>query len=305
MLQWNDGNWEHRAFWGEDKIVYGEIGNDTPAHRPMGDLPELGKWVRLEVDPGVVGLKAGSVLKGMAFTQFGGKAYWDIAGFTTTVGFVTKNSHDSAVIAAIQVDPYVRTTDQRKRLSDYYRQIAPALDGIRNEISTLEKRKNEIRTKSPYSLTTVSVQPRTTRILPRGNWLDDSGEIVDPMIPEFMGDLGIKNRRSTRLDLAKWVVSRNNPLTARTFVNRLWALYFGTGISRVLDDLGSQGEPPMHAELLDWLAVEFMESGWNVKHLIKLIVTSNAYRQSSRANEVLREKGSLQSTHRASVTLAA
>ena len=184
----------------------------------------------------------------------------------------------------------MRTTDQRKRISDYYRQIAPALDGIRNEISTLEKRKNEIRSKSPYSLTTVSVQPRTTRILPRGNWLDDSGEIVDPMIPQFMGDLGIKNRRSTRLDLAKWVVSRNNPLTARTFVNRLWALYFGTGISRVLDDLGSQGEPPMHAELLDWLAVEFMESGWNVKHLVKLIVTSNAYRQSSTANAVLEEK---------------
>ena len=290
MLQWNDGNWEHRAFWGEDKITYGEIGNDTPAHRPMGELPNLGEWVRLEVDPAVVGLKAGSVLKGMAFTQFGGKAFWDIAGFTTTVGFVTKNSHDGAVINAIQVDPFVRTTDQRKRISDYYRQIAPALDGIRNEISTLEKRRNEIRTKSPYSLTTVSVQPRTTRILPRGNWLDDSGEIVDPMIPEFMGDLNIKNRRPTRLDLAKWVVSRNNPLTARTFVNRLWALYFGTGISRVLDDLGSQGEPPMHSELLDWLAVEFMDSGWNVKHLVKLILTSNAYRQSSKPNEVLREK---------------
>ena len=85
------------------------------------------------------------------------------------------------------------------------------------------------------------------------------------MIPEFIGDLGVKNRRATRLDLAKWVVSRNNPLTARTFVNRLWALYFGTGISRVLDDLGAQGEPPVHSDLLDWLAVEFMESGWNVK----------------------------------------
>ena len=290
MLQWNDGNWDHRAFWGEDKITYGEIGNDTPAHKPMGDLPILGEWVRLEVDPAVVGLKAGSVLNGMAFTQFGGKAFWDVAGIETTLGMVTKNSHDGAVINAIQVDPFVRTTNQRKQITDYYRQIAPALDGIRNQIAKLEKRKNEIRAKSHYSLTTVSAQPRTTRILPRGNWLDDSGDIVEPMIPEFMGDLGIKNRRPTRLDLAKWVVSRNNPLTARTFVNRLWALYFGTGISRMLDDLGAQGEPPIHSELLDWLAVEFMESGWNVKHMVKLIVSSNAYRQSSKPNEVLREK---------------
>ena len=290
MLQWNDGNWEHRAFWGEDKITYGEIGNDTPAHKPMGDLPNLGEWVRLEVDPAVVGLKAGSVLNGTAFTQFGGKAYWDVAGVETTVGVGTRNSHDGAVIKAIQVDPFVRTTNQRKQITDYYRRIAPALDGIRNQIAELEKRQNEIRSKSPYSLTTVSVQPRTTRILPRGNWLDDSGEIVEPMIPSFMGDLSINNRRPTRLDLAKWVVSRNNPLTARTFVNRLWALYFGTGISRVLDDLGAQGEPPVHSRLLDWLAVEFMDSGWNVKHIVKHIVSSNAYRQSSKPNDVLHEK---------------
>ncbi len=290
MLQWNDGNWDHRAFWGEDKITYGEIGNDTPAHKPMGELPKLGEWVRLEVDPEIVGLKTGSVLNGMAFTQFGGKAYWDIAGITTTLGFVTKNSHDANVIMAIQVDPFIRTTNQRKQIEEYYKTIAPALDGIRNEIASLEKRKGEIRAQSPYSLTTVSVLPRTTRILPRGNWLDDSGDIVDPMIPEFMGDLGVNNRRSTRLDLAKWVVSRENPLTARTFVNRLWALYFGTGISRVLDDLGAQGEPPVHSELLDWLAVEFMESGWNVKHLVKLIVSSNAYRQSSKPNDILQEK---------------
>lgn len=290
MLQWNDGNWNHRAFWGEDKITYGDIGNDTPAHKSMGELPNLGEWVRLEVDPEIVGLKDGSILNGMAFTQFGGKAYWDIAGMTTTLGFLTKNSHDSAVIQAVQIDPFVRTSNQRKQISDYYRRIAPALDGIRNQIAELEKQSVHIRANSPYSLTTVSVQPRTTRILPRGNWLDDSGDIVDPMIPEFLGNLGITNRRPTRLDLAKWVVSKNNPLTARTFVNRLWALYFGTGISRVLDDIGAQGEPPVHSELLDWLAVEFMESGWNVKHMVKLILSSNAYQQSSKPNDALREK---------------
>ena len=290
MLQWNDGNWDHRAFWGEDKIDLGGIGNDTPAHKPMGPLPAAGEWVRLEVDPADVGLEVGNVLNGMAFVQFGGTAYWDVAGIATTRGSAVKHTHTEQVIAAIQVDASVRTTSQREQIAAEYRRITPALDGIRNQMADLRKQKAEIEKEIPYSLTTESTQPRTTRVLPRGNWLDDSGEIVEPMIPTFLGDLGIKNRRPTRLELAQWVVSKENPLTARAFVNRLWALYFGTGLSRVLDDLGAQGEAPVHPELLDWLAVEFMESGWNVKHIVKLIVTSNAYRQSSKPTEVLREK---------------
>ena len=89
-------------------------------------------------------------------------------------------------------------------------------------------------------------------------------------------------RRATRLDLARWLTSRENPLTARVFVNRLWKLFFGQGLSRTLEDLGSQGEWPTHPELLDWLAVEFMESGWDVKHVVRTLVTSATYRQSSR-----------------------
>ena len=290
MLQWNDGNWEHRAFWGADKITFGGIGKDTPAHKPMGPLPALGEWVRLEVALADVGLEPGSVLNGMAFVQHGGTAYWDVAGIATTRGSAVKHTHTEPVIEAIQVDAFVRTTSQRERIAAEYRRIAPALDGIRNQITELEQQKAAIEAEIPYSLTTVSAQPRTTRVLPRGNWMDDSGAIVEPAIPAFLGDLKIKNRRPTRLELAQWVVSKDNPLTARAFVNRLWALFFGTGLSRVLDDLGAQGEPPVHPELLDWLALEFMDSGWNVKHLVKLIVTSNTYRQSSKPTEVLRER---------------
>ena len=290
MLQWNDGNWDHRAFWGEDKIDSGGVGNDTPAHKPMGPLPALGEWIRLEVDPAVVGLEPESVLNGMAFVQFGGTAYWDIAGVTTTRGSAVKHTHTEQVIAAIQVDPSVRTTSQREQIAAEYRRITTALDGIRNQIANLQKQKTELEAQIPYSLTTESTLPRTTRVLPRGNWMDDSGEIVEPMVPAFLGDLGIKNRRPTRLELAQWIVSKENPLTARAFVNRVWALYFGTGLSRVLDDLGAQGEPPVHPELLDWLAVEFMESGWNIKHIVKLIASSSTYRQSSKPNEVLDEK---------------
>src|SRR5262245_562799 len=130
-------------------------------------------------------------------------------------------------------------------------------------------------------MSTESVTPAETRVMPRGNWMDESGAIVDPAIPAFLGKLDTGGRRATRLDLANWLVSPQNPLTARVFVNRLWRQFFGTGLSKTLDDLGSQGEWPTHPELLDWLAAEFVQSGWDVKHMIRTIVTSATYRQSS------------------------
>ena len=132
----------------------------------------------------------------------------------------------------------------------------------------------------PKMVITIPGKARDIRILPRGNWQDDSGPIVDPAIPAFLGALQIKGR-ATRLDLAKWIVSDDNPLTSRVFVNRLWKLLFGRGLSQTLDDLGAQGQWPTHPELLDWLAVEFIESGWNVRHMVKLIVMTDAYRRSS------------------------
>ncbi len=132
--------------------------------------------------------------------------------------------------------------------------------------------------------------PRTIRILRRGNWQDDGGEIVQPGVPGFLPQLDVKDRRATRLDLAKWLVSSENPLTARVFVNRLWKLFYGQGLSKRLEDLGSQGEPPTHPELLDYLAVEFVQSGWDVKHLVKLMVTSATYRQTSTVTPQLKER---------------
>jgi hypothetical protein len=118
------------------------------------------------------------------------------------------------------------------------------------------------------------------RILPRGNWLDDSGALVEPAVPQFLPQIP-SNERATRLDLARWLTSNDNPLTARVLVNRLWKLYFGRGIVSTLEDFGTQGAPPTHPELLDWLAVELVESGFDVKHLVRTIVLSSAYRQSS------------------------
>ncbi|MFP6701772.1 MAG: DUF1553 domain-containing protein, partial [Planctomycetaceae bacterium] len=109
-------------------------------------------------------------------------------------------------------------------------------------------------------------------------------------VPGFLPLLDVKDRRANRLDLARWIVRKDNPLAARTFVNRLWKLYFGRGLATPLDDLGAQGTRPTHPRLLDWLAVEFIESGWDVKHMVRLMVNSGAYRQSSVVSPVLGQR---------------
>jgi len=173
----------------------------------------------------------------------------------------------------------------------FHQLSTPELATLAAEVARLESAKARLE----MGVTRVMVSeamatPRETRILPRGNWMDDSGTVVDPAIPEFLGRLETGERRATRLDLANWLVAKDNPLTARVFVNRVWRQFFGTGLSATLGDLGSQGEWPSHPDLLDWLASEFVQPtvnkqagthDWDVKHLIRTIVTSHTYRQSS------------------------
>ena len=168
-------------------------------------------------------------------------------------------------------------------------ELEKAPNGDKNRLQQLQKEKGGLQKSFTKTLVSQAVKPRVMRVLPRGNWLDDSGEVVVPAIPKFLGSLGVKEGRATRLDLARWFVQKDNPLTARVFVNRLWKLYFGSGISSHLDDVGVQGEWPRHPELLDWLALEFMESGWDIKHMIRLLVTSSSYRQSSLMTDRLQE----------------
>ena len=127
-----------------------------------------------------------------------------------------------------------------------------------------------------------TTEKRVVRILPRGNWMDETGEQVKPALPHYLPQPTMPDDRElTRLDLALWLIARENPLTARTVMNRMWKQFFGSGLSRVLDDLGAQGEPPVNAPLLDWLACEFMDSGWDMKHMVRTIVSSATYRQTS------------------------
>ncbi|MAT09392.1 MAG: hypothetical protein CMM02_00135 [Rhodopirellula sp.] len=131
--------------------------------------------------------------------------------------------------------------------------------------------------------------PRTTQVHVRGSFLD-KGDLVTRTTPSILPELVTGNREPSRLDLARWLVSSENPLTARVIVNRIWQQHFGRGIVVSDDDFGTQGEPPTHPELLDWLAAEFRETGWNMKQLHRLIVTSATWRQSSFSRPELKER---------------
>src|SRR5262245_31076555 len=214
------------------------------------------------------------------------------AGETKWAADAKKNSKGlpKPVLDALNVEAEKRTDAQKKTLAQHYRDnVAPETETLRKELAAATAKRDAFQKIIPTTLVSMTGPPRTIHVLPRGNWLDDSGEVVQPGIPEFLGTLG-KTERATRMDLAKWMVSPDNPLTARVFVNRLWKIAFGQGIVRNLDDFGTQGTPPTHPELLDWLATEFVRTGWDVKGMLKLMVMSNAYRQSSAASKDARDR---------------
>ncbi|MCG8583296.1 MAG: DUF1549 and DUF1553 domain-containing protein, partial [Pirellulales bacterium] len=170
----------------------------------------------------------------------------------------------------------------------------PADAQLKKQSAEFSKQLAAMKKATRVVMISAPIKPRVVRVLPRGDWLDDTGEIVQPAVPHFMPQPAVKDRRLTRLDLAYWLTSTEadgvGPLTARVAVNRMWYLMMGSGISKVLDDFGGQGSPPTHPELLDALALEFIGSKWDVKHMFRTIVTSSTYRQSSLASKDLRER---------------
>ena len=167
------------------------------------------------------------------------------------------------------------------------RQKVPA--ALEPHVTRLQQLASDLeRFRAPSSLVLEEdPSPRATHVLLRGN-LKTPGDEVMPGTPASLHPLP-ENAPPNRLGLAQWVVSRDNPLTARVAVNRWWAEFLGTGIVPTPEDFGLQGEPPSHPELLDWLAVEFMEHGWSTKHIHKLIVMSATYRQLSRTTPELQQ----------------
>lgn len=157
------------------------------------------------------------------------------------------------------------------------------------EFKSLSEQREELEAKIPTVMVMQeSEKPRDTYLLGRGDYTNKV-EKVTPGVPAMLPPLA-PGEKANRLALARWLVNPNHPLTARVAINRYWQMYFGTGIVKTAEDFGSQGEPPVHPELLDWLATEFVRTGWDVKAMQRLIVTSAAYRQSSKVTPALHEK---------------
>jgi hypothetical protein len=173
-----------------------------------------------------------------------------------------------------------RTPAQREELAAFYRPLAPSLQPVRE---ALAKKETELAGIKPVAVPVMRELPdgklRTTHLLIKGNFLNP-GEEVKPILPAAFNKLPA-GQPANRLGLAKWLVSRENPLTARVAVNRYWAQLFGIGIVETEEDFGTQGALPTDPALLDWLAVDFMDHGWDLKALLKTLVTSATYRQSA------------------------
>jgi hypothetical protein len=198
---------------------------------------------------------------------------------------------------ALATAPSQRTAAQTRLLDEAFRQQAPELAEVRQRLAALKRQQEAVQQQVISTLVTRSVPPRVVRILPRGNWLDESGPVLQPALPASLAaraplrpgqgppraQVPHLAGRLTRLDLALWLVQPDHPLTGRVLVNRLWKLFFGRGIVRTLDDFGLQSDMPTHPQLLDWLAVELADRGWDVKHVLRQTLASQAYRQAALA----------------------
>ena len=191
------------------------------------------------------------------------------------------------VQAILRTLPEHRSAVQQQRLSNYYAKVAPELENTRHAIANLTDRLATLNQPHSTMGMDTSATPRKTHILNRGQYDQPADEVL-PGVPGCLPPLPAA-AKADRLGLAQWLVQPDHPLTARVAVNRIWQLFFGAGIVTSSADFGSQGQPPSHPDMLDYLAVDFVESGWNVKRLVKNIVMSATYKQSSRVTATQRQ----------------
>jgi hypothetical protein len=299
MLQFHTTEWLYRANWGDaDAIPYGEKGTSQKVQ--MGPLPKAGEWVRLEVDTAKLEMKTGLRVNGIAFTQFGGTVYWDKTGVMAELAQedhsaesqwaweAHQRAENGATLPA-EIAKLIRSkVDEKnqKQLRNYYIEnvFAPGrsvFDPLHAKSKPLQEKRKQIEDSIPGTMVMEEMEkPRGAFVLRRGEY-DQKLEEVQAGVPRIFPALP-KTEKTNRLALAQWLVATNHPLTSRVIVNRYWQQFFGTGLVKTAQDFGSQGDWPSHPELLDWLAVHFMDTHWDIKAMHKLMVTSAAYRQDSR-----------------------
>jgi len=207
--------------------------------------------------------------------------------FNADLNDLEKVPADVAAILAATKDP---SGSDKTRVRDYYRQAAsPEMKELFGTVAQWRQEKEVIEKEIPTTMVAKELdKPRDTFLLMRGEY-DKKGEKVEPGVPAILPPWP-KDAPKNRFGLAQWLVDPSHPLTARVNVNRFWQQFFGIGIVKTTEDFGLQGERPTQPELLDWLATEFVDSGWNMKHLLRLIATSATYRQSSRLTPALLAK---------------
>ena len=191
--------------------------------------------------------------------------------------------------AILSLSSEVRTDAQKKELTEFYLKNDGLVMAARQKREEAKKRRDQAEKEVPSTMVMREREkPRETFILVKGAY-DKLAEKVSHGVPAVLPPLPA-DAPPNRLSLARWLVSADHPLTARVAVNRYWQMFFGVGLVKTAEDFGVQGEKPTHPELLDWLAREFIESGWNVKHIQRLIVTSATYRQSARVPAGMSER---------------
>jgi hypothetical protein len=309
QIHTTDGSWEHRAYWGENLIGFGA--DNTGARRPMGPLPETGRWVRLELDPADLNLQHGTQIDGWALSQHSGTVRWDAIGLATATppdelwaGSFTAwrdlvGARDGAglpehIRTLLRTDR--RTPDQQLELERYYRRtfhrptrdrisgLTDQLDAIRAQRDTLAAQMPRV----PVMAELPAEQHRTTHLLSGGSFLAPQ-EQVSPAVPEALHPFPDALPRD-RLGFAQWLAAPDNPLAPRVTVNRFWERFFGRGLVETMEDFGAQGTPPPPPELLDHLALTLIDNGWSLKQLCRYIVTSATYQQTSDTTPELLER---------------
>ncbi len=195
----------------------------------------------------------------------------------------------AALRAALAKPVSERTPEENQKLAEAYRQFAPSLDPTRKQLASLEKDLNKLGIPTAMIMKEDGNFSRPSAHLRERGTFTSPGELVYADVPSALNPLP-KDVMPNRLGLAKWLVSEDNPLTARVTVNHFWETIFGRGIVETSEDFGSQGDPPSHPELLDWLATEFMRQGWDMKKMQKLMVMSATYRQDSHVSPELEER---------------
>lgn len=311
MLQYHSKGWLHRAVWGDYDIIPWGAAN-TSERVNMGPLPQTGKWVRLEVPVEKLGLKPGDQINGFALTQHGGIVLWDHVGilakkdpstdpaqsFSAWWKQHTGRDHPDAsedVSGWIKAGPArVKEEKQIAGVRSYY--LANFCDALkvqmekpRKELDELVKKKAALEQSAPGSTIFRELpKPRDSFVMMRGQYNKPSDK-VEPATPAIFPPLKKADpaQRANRLDLANWLVSPDHPLTSRVAVNRLWQQVFGVGIVPSSGDFGTQGDLPTNPELLDFIASDFQKNGWNVKNLMKQMLLSQAFQQSSKVTPEL------------------